>query len=92
MSANPGYPGRVRVDLRLNDQQLGVIAEVLAAEGTPDTLEALLDVAVRHDMARPADPARARPRPGAPPPARFPRPRSCPRERPGRGAWAAAPA
>jgi len=26
MSANPGYPGRVRVDLRLNDQQLGVIA------------------------------------------------------------------
>ena len=29
MSANPGYPGRVRVDLRLNDQQLGVIAEVV---------------------------------------------------------------
>lgn len=68
MSANPGYPGRVRVDLRLNDQQLGVIAEVLAAEGTPDTLEALLDVAVRHDMARPADPARGRPRPAGRPP------------------------
>lgn len=63
MSPARGYPGRVRLDLRLNDQQLGVLAEVLAADGTPDTLEALLDLALRHDMTRPVDERRRGPRP-----------------------------
>jgi uncharacterized protein YcgI (DUF1989 family) len=49
--------------LRLNDQQLVVVDEMLARADTPDSLGELVAAAITHDAARAPDPSRAGPRP-----------------------------
>jgi uncharacterized protein YcgI (DUF1989 family) len=57
----------MRVSLRLNDQQLALLDRLRGTPGLPDTLDALVATALRHDMARAPDPRRARPRPAGRP-------------------------